>query len=1458
MIKVRFSSVKTTNTDVDIEIIDGELLRDAFERSLSHVPFKEDQKKEEIFQVLVNGVKIENDFFSVTQLKEKDEVLICPIFKGGDNGSTMRQIAFMAVVIGASFVAPWALGLTGTLAGALVSAGASIAASLAFNALVPPSVPNAGLSGSTAIGESQMYSISSQSNTVAKFGIVPKVYGSHRIFPRIAANPYTELELDPNTGELSQYLYAIYDFGLGPNLVNDIRIGETPISEYSEVQYKIVDFNKPDVSEGIWDDMAEKELTWYKGDVVNESIGVELNGNQFAGDPESEYRAIRNAAINTREENQEITITLANPQGLYGYSAVGDLGPRKINLEIVFSKEDEDDWKGFNDPNFVSSWKSAGGEDTTYEFPIDFLRPNLEVRGGDVPGNWRGYYVKVSQLAPYSILSYGARGTFAESVPPNYGNLASIYGGQRVTVGYPVGTTQIVISKRINLIPGTELLYNGTWFGKIQSITEYNADFVTATLEAATTVPLAVYEGVYTEGYIQEGVYPSTVWIPVVAVTRIWLSKQTSEPFKQHEGKLRGSTIIAGLANIERTATNPIFSTFKFTPKEVGNYKVRVTRISTTDWWTSNVADSLTWVSLATRFDAAPIITDKRHTFLELKIKASGQLNGNISNLSAVCTSVLDTYNFITETWKKAPTDSPAWVFVDLLTGEVNKRAISKDRLHLESILEWGTYCAEIPSNLNPDRTNNFSRFSTNFILDYSATLQTVIDQVCGAAQASLNIIDGKYGVLLDVYRNTPVQVFTPRNSSNFSSSRIYSQKPDAISVQYIDPTFNWEVSEVKVYENGKDVNNAEIFDELIAFGCTNSEQAWRYGRYMLFQNRLRQETMSIQVDFEHLVCTRGDYVQIVQDSMRVGGTAARVRSVDTDTNEVVIDTAIDIVGGIDYGYVIRTPSGIYTSTLTVIENDTFEFDGDLPQAGDLVVIGEVGKIVYDCIVKSISPNDDLSATLVLVEKADGVYAYETSQELPEYDPQISYTSDPDLRPPGRVTDLEIISSGNVCVNNTPEYFSLLDWDRPIEAAPEHYEVYVNSGVGFDFVATTRASEYRYVYAPEKLGVEHTFIVLAVSASGRKLTLLESSSISFTPEKDVQAVGKVNSFRGNSSTEVIQFSWDRSPECGIREYVIKHLPVPLSAVDPVEIWKSSVPVARVSNETTVTSIQNRSGVYSIKAVRMDGVESEEINFYEEPFLNFFDKYNRWGNIIWDTGFPDAFYLENMEWDSDNNCWVLAKTVDSEDPEFREFHTEGYIYSIHPGISATPRLFMLEASIHILDVFPNDESSDFDVDIQYRVANDLGFMDSWPTLDELDPMTEYDYVGASEWRTLLAKNEEAKIVDARVRVRTRNKSITPRIQVCRIRLNEARRVEEFADQTAPSSGWHSVQFVNAFSDKAPPPTVQITIQNPEAGDYHEFGQLDTTGFEIKFFNSSNVQVERIYDATINGYGKLSSI
>jgi hypothetical protein len=133
---------------------------------------------------------------------------------------------------------------------------------------------------------------------------------------------------------------------------------------------------------------------------------------------------------------------------------------------------------------------------------------------------------------------------------------------------------------------------------------------------------------------------------------------------------------------------------------------------------------------------------------------------------------------------------------------------------------------------------------------------------------------------------------------------------------------------------------------------------------------------------------------------MRVGGTPARVKAVSG--NRITIDDGImnQVVG--DYGYVFRSAAGVLeTSTLTIVSASQFDLDGEIPAVGSLIVIGEVGSVVYDCIVKAIIPNDDMSATLTLVEKADGVYDYESTETFPEYTPALSRTTDPTGVPPG-------------------------------------------------------------------------------------------------------------------------------------------------------------------------------------------------------------------------------------------------------------------------------------------------------------------------------------------------------------------------------------------------------------------------------------------------------------------------
>jgi len=189
----------------------------------------------------------------------------------------------------------------------------------------------------------------------------------------------------------------------------------------------------------------------------------------------------------------------------------------------------------------------------------------------------------------------------------------------------------------------------------------------------------------------------------------------------------------------------------------------------------------------------------------------------------------------------------------------------------------------------------------------------------------------------------------------------------------------------------------------------------------MLAQALLRQENISIMVDFENLVCTRGDFILYQNDVMKVGGTPARVKSVSL--NRIKIDTEISTIGGVSYGYTFRNSSGIFTSTLTPIDSETFDVDGSIPSIGDIIIIGEVDKITIDLIVKEIIPSPDMTANLILVEKADAIHDAERLGEVPPYDPQFSKNIDTELSAPGEVQNLSLLNNKFRCFNGGYEYF---------------------------------------------------------------------------------------------------------------------------------------------------------------------------------------------------------------------------------------------------------------------------------------------------------------------------------------------------------------------------------------------------------------------------------------------------
>lgn len=1407
MIKLRLQALGEDGKEM--EISSGEFLDKAVERALEGIPL--DKPAHELFIVLVNGHGIAEDLWPVIKLKETDSVLIAPKIKGDNANGIFKSIIVLVVVAVVNFYAPGA--------GGVVLGLVAIGTSLLLNALIPPPVPE-GLGGDGLdVASSQMYSISGQSNQVRRYGTVPRVYGTHRMFPAVAANPYTELEADPQSGELIQYLYAIYDFGFGPVKIEDIKIGDTPISTYSDVEYTIIDNKKPAVDEGEWDEGTFAAPRFYKGDVEAEQLAVALNGNRSAGDVLDEYQVIRNSASNSSGVDQSISLTFAAPRGLYGYASTGAISSRTIQLEVFFSKVGEDIWRPFNDLNYVKDFKAVGGDPNFQRSKVVLINPNLDPTND---GGYGGSY----QLISVSTQIY-QRDTLYLGYPPIY--------FKKQYVGLKAGVTHMFVKPNPVLIPGANIVYNGTVIGKVASIVPVSGltDRINFTAPLTASVVIAEYEAQYQSG----------------ALFNPQLLRRVDVDMYYDLGSV-------GKTAITRADTNPIYATVKFTPKNPGQYKVRVERIATSSAYTSSVSDDLTLVNIVTRFDREPLLSEVRHTYFEVKIRATNQLNGAIANLSAQTTSILDVYDEDTQTWSKQPTRNPAWVFADLLTGTANKRAIDKSRLHLPSILEWAEYCDEVPdSPAALDYT--MPRFECNFVLDYAVTLQGVLNQVGGAAQGSLNIIDGKYGVLIDRRRDVPVQIFTPRNSKNFSSNRVYTRKPHAITVDYINPYLEWNPAQVTVYDDGYDVNNATEFDEITSFACTNVEQAWRFGRFALAQNRLRQETISIEVDFEYMVCTRGDYVQVTQDIMRVGGTPARVKSITGNT--IIIDDGIETNAN-PYGFVFRGIDGvIYQNTLTVVGPDEFELDGpNLPAPGDLIVIGNVDQIVLDCLVKSISPNDDMSATLILVEKADAVYDAESSDTFPPYDPKLSATTDPNQSPPGEVVDLVVADNLYECAGNGYRYSIVLDWDMPQGAAVEAFEIYVNSGKGYNFVATTRDTLYDYTVDQTRLGFEHTFKVLGVSATGRKLDLGAVGEVAATPMKKTASPSNVESLSIDITGEVLQLVWPQIQDCDVKEYLIRYSP------NIGDTWESSIPLLRIDKNGTLASTQARTGAYFIKAVDFNDNESDSAVTAITTVPNLFGL-NVIDEITDFPALPGAFDRTVKEGDT----LVLQKSIDGA-PADIEYYSEGFYYYnelLDLGEIYTVRLQSLiraegYTSEDVMANWPdlvsvlalaNSRFSEWDVESQYRSTESFNVMSDWVTLDSIAALNEGNSEVFTEWRKFIMGDATGRVFQFRLRLISNKPSVTPRVFDGTIKADMPDRDEAFTNLIAPDTGL-TVLYDPPFKGPGTTPNVQISMESGQSSDYWEFTSKSLDGFTIQFFDENDVPVERQFDAVVKGYGR----
>lgn len=267
---------------------------------------------------------VPRDMWHCVRLKEGSVLNIraVPMGGGGKNPlAAILSIAVMAIAPGIGVALSSSLGLAGAglwagstffSASTLIGGAVSVIGKLAINALLPPPKQRSSASGGQ---DSTTLFISGAQNQLLPFGRVPRVLGKMRHVPPLGARPYTETVGD------AQYLRMLFCLGYGPLEVSDLKIGETPLSEFDDVEIEI--------RHGYEDD---EPITLFSNSVFQTDLSILLEeANGF------EVRR-------TEPDADEISIDVTFEGGLVRFSGSGAKREETVQLEVQYSLADANDW----------------------------------------------------------------------------------------------------------------------------------------------------------------------------------------------------------------------------------------------------------------------------------------------------------------------------------------------------------------------------------------------------------------------------------------------------------------------------------------------------------------------------------------------------------------------------------------------------------------------------------------------------------------------------------------------------------------------------------------------------------------------------------------------------------------------------------------------------------------------------------------------------------------------------------------------------------------------------------------------------------------------------------------------------------------------------------------------------------------------------------------------------------
>lgn len=296
---------------------------------------------------LHNGKPVLRANWKKTIIRETDVVTFhaVPRLEGGGGGfNPLGIIIAIAVAVAAPYLAPILAGAVfgaaavaaggafaaGSIGLGLLTAGIGIGLSaIAYGIMslfVQPPPPTSAQSGGGSFGgtssqASPTYSLQAQGNSARLGQPIPELFGEHLVYPDFAHVPYQSF-----IGN-EQYLHYLLVVTKGWCTINQVRVGETPVTSFPEITWEAVEPGAT-VPTALVNPMM----------LVSADLAqVELTGSE-AGSP-WKGPFIVNPATTVIET---LEIDYIAPEGLYYANNAGGLDARGFTIELELRKIDDD------------------------------------------------------------------------------------------------------------------------------------------------------------------------------------------------------------------------------------------------------------------------------------------------------------------------------------------------------------------------------------------------------------------------------------------------------------------------------------------------------------------------------------------------------------------------------------------------------------------------------------------------------------------------------------------------------------------------------------------------------------------------------------------------------------------------------------------------------------------------------------------------------------------------------------------------------------------------------------------------------------------------------------------------------------------------------------------------------------------------------------------------------------